>query len=160
MSDVDERHRPSRRAALACAGAAGAGVLLTGCQTYGEAAAPPAPAAPAAGGPPTASGRAAAPAGGAAAALATVADIPIGGGRVFAAEGVVVTQPEAGTIKAFSAKCTHAGCTVSEVRERAIVCRCHNSAFDIADGAVKGGPARQPLPAAGVTVEGDSVRLA
>ncbi|SCG34690.1 Rieske (2Fe-2S) protein [Micromonospora coxensis] len=154
MSDVDERHRPSRRTVLACAGAAGAGALLTGCQTYGEAAAP-APAAP-----PAPSGGAAAPTDGAPAALATVADIPVGGGKVFAAEGVVVTQPEAGTIKAFSAKCTHAGCTVSEVRERAIVCRCHNSAFDIADGAVTGGPARQPLPAAGVTVDGDSIRLA
>ncbi|MGB2571200.1 Rieske (2Fe-2S) protein [Micromonospora citrea] len=159
MSDVDGGRRPSRRTVLACAGAAGAGVLLTGCQTYGEAAAPGgAPAA--SGGAPAASGGAAAPADAAAAALATVADIPVGGGKVFAAEGVVVTQPEAGTIKAFAAKCTHAGCTVSEVRERAIVCRCHNSAFDIADGAVRGGPARQPLPAAGVTVDGDNIRLA
>ncbi|MEV4490251.1 Rieske (2Fe-2S) protein [Micromonospora coxensis] len=161
MSDVDERHRPSRRTVLACAGAAGAGALLTGCQTYGEAAAP-APAAPQApaGGAAAPSGGVAAPTDAAAAALATVADIPVGGGKVFAAEGVVVTQPEAGTIKAFSAKCTHAGCTVSEVRQRAIVCRCHNSSFDIADGAVTGGPARQPLPAAGVTVDGDSIRLA
>ncbi|MEV4481947.1 Rieske (2Fe-2S) protein [Micromonospora coxensis] len=156
MSDVDERHRPSRRTVLACAGAAGAGALLTGCQTYGEAAAPApaAPQAPAGGTAATSDGTVAAP------ALATVADIPVGGGKVFAAEGVVVTQPEAGTIKAFSAKCTHAGCTVSEVRQRAIVCRCHNSSFDIADGAVTGGPARQPLPAAGVTVDGDSIRLA
>ena len=46
------------------------------------------------------------------------ADIPVGGGKVFDALKVVVTQPTAGDYKAFSAICTHQGCTVSGVVER------------------------------------------
>lgn len=89
-----------------------------------------------------------------------MADIPVGGGKIFKTEGVVVTQPAAGTFKAFSATCTHQGCTVTSVKDGTIVCGCHNSVFDIADGAVRSGPARQPLPAKAISVEGDAVRLA
>ncbi|WP_420118177.1 Rieske (2Fe-2S) protein, partial [Micromonospora sp.] len=94
------------------------------------------------------------------AALAAVADIPVGGGKIFKAEGVVVTQPAAGTIKAFSATCTHQGCTVTSVKDGTIVCGCHNSVFGIADGAVRSGPAGSPLPPRAVTVDGDDIRLA
>ena len=47
--------------------------------------------------------------------LAQTSDIPEGGGTIFADEGVVVTQPEAGDFKAFSAVCTHQKCTVTSV---------------------------------------------
>ncbi|PZF94748.1 Rieske (2Fe-2S) protein [Micromonospora deserti] len=160
MSD-DPGHGPSRRAVLT--GTAAAGVsALAGCQTYGQAApapAAPAPATPAPGASapdPTGDGTAA-PAGGP--VLATVADVPVGGGRVLAAQGVVLTQPTAGTIKAFSAQCTHQGCTVTSVTEGTIVCACHNSVFDIADGSVRSGPATRALPATAVTVDGDAIRL-
>ncbi|MGK5440555.1 Rieske (2Fe-2S) protein [Micromonospora sp. URMC 105] len=151
---VDDRDRgcPSRRAVLAGAGGVGVGALLTGCQTYGEAT----PAAPA----PEAAGPAAGGSGAPAKPLATLADIPVGGGKIFAAQGVVLTQPAEGTIKAFSAKCTHQGCTVTAVRDGSIVCACHNSVFDIADGSVRSGPAGGPLPEAAVSVEGNSIRLA
>lgn len=47
--------------------------------------------------------------------LGPTSDIPVGGGTIFQDERVVVTQPEEGTFKAFTAVCTHQGCVVSEV---------------------------------------------
>jgi len=58
----------------------------------------------------------------------------------------VVTQPNAGNFKAFSAICTHLGCLVTKVFDGAIYCPCHGSKFSIVDGSVMVGPATQPLP--------------
>jgi Rieske Fe-S protein len=84
----------------------------------------------------------------------------VGGGKIFKDEKIVVTQPEQGRFKAFSAICTHQRCTVSTVSDGTINCPCHGSKFEIADGAVAHGPATQPLPAEQITVEGNSIRLA
>jgi Rieske Fe-S protein len=92
--------------------------------------------------------------------LAKTTDIPEGGGKIFAEQKVVVTQPTAGTFKAFSAVCTHQGCAVTTVADGTINCPCHGSKFKIADGSVATGPATQPLAAANITVSGDSVTLA
>ena len=78
--------------------------------------------------------------------LGPAADIPVGGGTIFDAEKVVVTQPNAGTFKAFSAVCTHLGCLVSKVVDGSIYCPCHGSKFNINDGSVTVGPATRPLP--------------
>ena len=86
-------------------------------------------------------------------ALLSAADIPVGGGRVFADQDVVVTQPSAGEYQAFSATCTHQGCKVRDVVDGEIICPCHDSAFAIADGSVLRGPAQQPLPEKSVSVE-------
>ncbi|HEX6873264.1 MAG TPA: Rieske (2Fe-2S) protein, partial [Micromonosporaceae bacterium] len=85
-----------------------------------------------------------------------VADVPVGGGLVVEGKNIVVTQPAAGTFKAFSATCTHQGCLVSSVSGDKIVCACHGSQFSAADGSVVRGPARQRLPARDVTVTGDT----
>lgn len=163
MSDDPTPGSRPRRAILTGAGTAGVTAALVGCQTYSE---PSTPVAESPGG--AAPEQAGAASGGSAddaapdratEVLAAVSDIPVGGGKIFAAEQVVVTQPTEGTIRAFSARCTHQGCTVSSVKDRSIVCGCHNSSFDIADGSVKGGPASRPLPAAAVTVDGESIRL-
>lgn len=98
--------------------------------------------------------------GGAGPVLATTADIPEGGGKIFADQGVVVTQPAAGEFKAFSSKCTHMGCAVSSVSDGTINCPCHGSKFDVATGEVRTGPATTPLPAAAIKVAGDSISLA
>ncbi|MDH6127471.1 Rieske (2Fe-2S) protein [Kitasatospora sp. GP82] len=85
--------------------------------------------------------------------LGQAMDVPVGGGMVFPAAKVVVTQASAGQYKAFSAVCTHKGCTVSSVSGGLIKCPCHGSAFKIADGSVAEGPASSPLPSVPVKVD-------
>ena len=97
----------------------------------------------------------AAPAGGA----IKVADIPVGGGKVFATEKIVVTQPKAGEFKTFSAICTHKGCTVEKVADGTIDCPCHGSKYNMTTGAVTAGPAPAPLPPKTATVSGTSITV-
>ncbi|MGW3620349.1 Rieske (2Fe-2S) protein [Micromonospora arida] len=92
--------------------------------------------------------------------LATTADIPVGGGKVLATDGVVITQPTAGQFKGFSPICTHQNCPVTNVDGGTINCTCHNSKFSIEDGSVKAGPATKPLPPKNIKVTGDQISLA
>ena len=82
------------------------------------------------------------------------ADVPVGGGVILADTKVVVTQPTAGTYKAFSAVCTHQGCVVASVSDGTIHCPCHGSTFSAADGSVQGGPAPAALKTLAVAVNG------
>ena len=50
-------------------------------------------------------------------ATATTADIPVGGGKIFADIQAVITQPTAGEFKAFSSICTHQNCPVADVTD-------------------------------------------
>lgn len=92
---------------------------------------------------------------------ATVAtsDVPEGGGTILTTQRVVVTQPVKGEFKAFSAICTHQGCTVSKIENGEIVCPCHGSHFSIKDGSPVAGPAPSPLASKKVTVEGDQISV-
>jgi Rieske Fe-S protein len=147
----------SRRAALACVGAACAAVLA-GCSKYnsnngGVAGSQPAqPATSAAAPAGSGSGAAAAPA-----ALASTSDVPVGGGKILADKKIVLTQPKSGEFHGFSAVCTHAGCTVGSVSDGTINCPCHGSRFNISTGAVVNGPASSPLPAVTIKVQGTSI---
>lgn len=91
--------------------------------------------------------------------LGMASQIPVGGGVVFADHHVVVTQPNAGTYKAFSSVCTHAGCQCDNVSSGMITCPCHGAAFSISDGSALRGPTQTPLPARTVTVTGGELRL-
>ncbi len=86
-----------------------------------------------------------------------LADIPVGGGVVVAEPPVVLTQPTAGEVKAFTSVCPHQGCLVSEVSNNEIYCPCHGSKFSSLDGSVIQGPATEGLAAAAVTVDGTNV---
>jgi Rieske Fe-S protein len=91
--------------------------------------------------------------------LGKATDIPVGGGKIFKSEKVVVTQPQQGQFKAFSATCTHEGCTVGSVSGGKIHCPCHGSAFNVSDGSVANGPADKPLPSKTVTVQNGELKL-
>ncbi|MER6440557.1 MULTISPECIES: Rieske (2Fe-2S) protein [unclassified Streptomyces] len=136
---------PARRTVL---GTGAAAALLVGCSKYGdgdgssEVSASPAES------------------GAAGTELARTSDIPVGGGKIFKDRKIVVTQPTKGEFKAFSAICTHQGCTVSTVADGTIDCPCHGSKYRITDASVVKGPATAPLPAERITVEKNSIRLA
>lgn len=99
--------------------------------------------------------------GGSGSAKASVAtsEVPVDGGTILADKQVVVTQPAKGDYKAFSAVCTHQGCTVSAIQDGTIDCPCHGSQFSIKDGSVVRGPASQALPAYKCSVQGDTVKV-
>lgn len=90
--------------------------------------------------------------------IGTTQDVPVGGCAVFPDSKIVVTQPEEGEYKAFSAVCTHQGCLVSSASEGDIPCRCHMSRFSPQDGSVVSGPADASLPAVEITVDGTDIR--
>lgn len=89
-----------------------------------------------------------------------VADVPVGGGVILAAEKIVVTQPTKGEFKAFDATCTHKGCPVKSIEGDQIVCPCHGSKFSIADGSPTAGPATAPLGNKTATVSGSDISVA
>jgi nitrite reductase/ring-hydroxylating ferredoxin subunit len=130
---------PSRRALLAGAGVTCA-AMLAGCATHD---------ANNGGVTPATSGTAT--------VLATTSQVPDGGGKIIDAERIVITQPQSGSFKAFSAICTHEGCFVNSVSNGTINCPCHGSKFSIKDGSVVHGPATRPLPPMAINVEGTSI---
>jgi Rieske Fe-S protein len=184
MTDESQQHQcATRRCVLLGAGVLGAAGVLTACSTaavpYGAndagQAPAPAPRTPAAAGNGMAGG-AAQPTGSASAnggsgngnakasgpkgtLLGLAADVPVGGGKVYTAAKVVVTQPSKGKFMAFSAVCTHVGCLCNQVADGTINCPCHGSKFKITDGSVVAGPAPASLPAAKITVSGGKILL-
>lgn len=153
----DPRSEMSRRAVVAGTGILAVTAALVGCSSYGDQAGQPA-ATGAPGYPPPPEAPPGAPPPPAGQGLARTTDIPVGGGQVFPAEQVVVTQPAPADFRAFSAICTHQGCTVKTVEGGTINCPCHGSKFST-DGSVVNGPAKKPLPSREVVVEGNWIRV-
>ena len=152
---MDSEHTESglsrRRVLVAGAGTAIGASLLAACGGDDE------------GGTPAAAdssgGAGAGGVGGGGGALAKVADVPVGG--AVAATGsdgkpVIVAQPTDGEVVAFSAICTHQGCTVAPA-DKILKCPCHGSTYDLATGTNTGGPAPKPLAEIAVKVEGGEV---
>jgi Rieske Fe-S protein len=156
MSTSDSREWPtvSRRSALLATTAFG----VAGCAGTGTAPTePPTPSrAPGGGLPWTATPGAGSGATGT--VVGPVAEVPVGGGKVFQALEVVVTQPTEGRYEGFSAICTHTACIVADVSDGTINCACHGSRFNL-DGSVANGPAERPLNVRSIRVEGDQMVL-
>jgi Rieske Fe-S protein len=148
----------ARRAVMAGTGVLAVSAALAACgSSQSQGAASPSPSAPS---PSLAAPAQPEPAGSTGDRLANVGEIPVGGGVVIVGKKVVVTQPVPGTFAAFSAICTHRGCTVNKVANGTIDCPCHGSRFAIADGSVVEGPASRPLPRRQITVSGGAIVLA
>ena len=97
------------------------------------------------------------PASGQPPSLALTSDVPVGGGKILADKKIVITQPRAGSFEAFTAICTHQGCTVSSVSGGTVNCPCHGSRFSIANGSVVTGPAASALAPVSIKVQGTSI---
>jgi Rieske Fe-S protein len=141
----------SRRGVLVGAGALGAGAIVVACGGKG------AQSSPTSGPNATTTATSATSATPGTSGGLNVRDVPVGGGTVLKDQDIVVTQPQAGQFKAFSATCTHRGCQVNDVTDGAIKCPCHGSMFSATDGTVVTGPATQPLPEKSVIVTGDTL---
>jgi len=151
----------SRRSVLRAAGVGGAAVavgLTAAACGNSSSGGTSANNAPAQGGATTGSGSTS---GSGAGAIAQTSQIPVDGGMVVTADnGTVITQPDSGTYKAFTAICTHAGCTVGSVANNQIMCPCHGSVYSAKDGSVIQGPAPAPLAAKKISVSGGQIFLA
>ena len=138
-----------RRGVLrAAVGVAGAGALAA-CSS------PPVPSPASSGSPSSPSSPAA---GGGGGGIPT-SEIPVGSGKIFPDTQTVITQPTAGTFKAFDAICPHQGCTVASFEGNQIVCPCHQSHFDSTTGDPVSGPAATGLTPKTVTVKGTTLTV-
>ena len=71
-----------------------------------------------------------------------------------------VVQTGAGQYAAFSAICTHAGCTVAFVKKTSqFQCPCHGGRYDAKTGKVLSGPPPAPLPSIAVKNVGGQIQL-
>lgn len=93
--------------------------------------------------------------------LVPLADVPVGEAVSVDGPGgpLVVARLVEGDVVAFSAICTHQGCTVAPDGDR-LRCPCHGSVFDAATGGNLEGPATRPLPRIPVDVVDGQVRTA
>ena len=137
------RSGPSRRQVLIAGGVVAAAAVTAACSSSSSSSGS------------AAGGGSSAPAG----ATVQTADVPVGGGKILTEQRVVVTQPQAGDYKAFSAVCTHQGCTVASVENDTITCLCHGSQYSAADGSVKRGPATAALASMPVAVSGTTITV-
>ena len=181
-TEPQDEPRTSRRGVLLGVGLAGLGGALAGCSTaavpYGanEGGQVPGEDSPSAGMMATSSpdggmstggmsSSGSGTSGGSSGAMTTgtvlgeATSVPVGGGVIYAAAKVVVTQPAKGKYHGFSAVCTHVGCILNKISNGTIDCPCHGSEFRITDGSVVTGPADGPLPKKDIKIENGKVVL-
>ena len=158
-------HYLTRRTVLCAGGAGAAGVcafVLTGCSSGSTSSATtsvlPSTAGTSADNSTSSGGATSASPGGGGKQVAKLSDIPVGGSISATLDGrpIILAQPSTGKVVAFTAICTHQGCTVNP--DGAVLrCPCHASTYDAFTGKDTGGPARSPLAAIPVTVSGGAV---
>jgi nitrite reductase/ring-hydroxylating ferredoxin subunit len=143
----------SRRTVLAGAAGVTAAAVLAACggdeESPGDTGAPPAGGATSGGNTGTSGD------------LVKKSEIPVGGGKVFEREEVVIVQPTEGTFKAYTAICTHQQCILGSVANGFIMCPCHQSRFAVATGEpAPGSQAQKRLDEKSIKTDGDTISLA
>lgn len=88
------------------------------------------------------------------AVLIPLDQVPVGGVAAVTIDRrpAFIARPTSDTVRAFSAVCTHRGCTVVAAGD-ILLCPCHRSHFDLLTGEVLRGPAEKPLPAIDVAID-------
>lgn len=94
-------------------------------------------------------------------------DVAVGKAKIFAVGGttVVISQPTAGSFKAFNGYCPHlnfplaASSGAVNVSGTNMVCYKHSSKFNISTGAVTSGPAKSGLKKYTISVSGTQVSV-
>jgi nitrite reductase/ring-hydroxylating ferredoxin subunit/uncharacterized membrane protein len=78
-----------------------------------------------------------------------------------AGDVTVVLVKQGSEIYALDDVCVHAGCSLAggQVQGRSIICPCHGSQYDLADGSVLNGPATMPEPHYDVRVLGGTIEV-
>jgi cytochrome b6-f complex iron-sulfur subunit len=90
-------------------------------------------------------------------AVGRLSELPPNSGKVvrFGNVPAIVVRAPDGALYAYSAVCTHLGCTVQYRSETAqIWCACHNGLFDLGGNVVSGPPPR-PLERLAVNLRGE-----
>lgn len=148
---MTDETRISRRTVLAGAGAAAGAVVLTACR--GSSGGSDAGSGGSSGASSDSSG------GGSSEALTPLSKVPVGGAvaaKTPDGKPVIVAQPSQGQVVAFSAICTHMGCTVAP-DGKILQCPCHGSQYNVTTGDVIRGPAPRALSKVAVKVEDGQV---
>jgi len=92
--------------------------------------------------------------------VARLAELPVGGSKVFAYPGpndpCLLVRLAADRWVAYSQRCTHLSCAVYyESATRRLACPCHHGFFAVEDGSVLQGPPPRPLPRIRLERRGD-----
>ncbi len=91
--------------------------------------------------------------------LISLTEVAVGEAKaVTTADGaeIMVVRSAEDQVHAFSAICTHQGCSVRP-EDGELYCPCHGSRFDQSTGEATDGPAEDPLPEVAVAIEDGNV---
>jgi 3-phenylpropionate/trans-cinnamate dioxygenase ferredoxin subunit len=74
----------------------------------------------------------------------------------------IVVERVGGDYYAFGDTCTHLGCSLAEgtLEGERVTCPCHGSKFDVISGAVRRGPAQEPVRSYSLRVQNGALQLA
>lgn len=133
---------PTRRGVLGTSLAAGAVVTLAACGGGKSSDTPPS-------------------ATGTATNAIPLAELPVKGTASIAVNGknYLLYRPDDKTVLAYTAVCTHQGCTVGTGDSSNFICPCHGSEYSKLDGSVTQGPAPKALTRYATSIEGDEVKI-